>query len=165
MLFYFYERTRYMAKPDQIVLFTLDEQRYGIPLGAVERVVRMVEITNVPTSPGFIQGVINVQGKILPVLDLRRRFGLPERPVELSDQLIIIRCATRSFAVITDTACEVRECTEQMRTEASEIIPDVPYLAGVVKLPDGLILLQSPETLLSPGDVAVIGELMRQEQP
>ena len=125
----------------------------------------MVEITNVPASPGSIKGVINVQGKILPVLDLRRRFGLPERPVELSDQLIIINCATRSFAVMTDAACEVRECTEQMQTEASEIIPDVPYLAGVAKFPDGLILLQNPEILLSTADATAISELMRREQP
>jgi len=154
-----------MTRTDQIVIFTLNEQRYGIPLGAVERVVRMVEITTVPTSPEFIHGVINVQGKILPVLDLRRRFGLPERSIELSDQLIIISCAARSFAVMTDTACEVMECAGQMQTEASEIIPDLPYLAGVIKLPDGLILLQNPEMLLSPGECVSIDKLLDLEQP
>jgi len=87
-----------MSRADQIVIFTLNEQRYGIPLGVVERVVRMVEITRLPSGPEFIQGVINVQGEIMPVLNLRRRFNLVERPVELSDQLIIIRCAARSFA-------------------------------------------------------------------
>jgi len=154
-----------MTRTDQIVIFTLNEQRYGIPLGVVERVVRMVEITSVPTSPEFIHGVINVQGKILPVLDLRRRFGLPERSIELSDQLIIINCAAHSFAVMTDTACEVREYSEQMQTETSEIIPDLPYLSGVIKLPDGLILLQNPEKLLSPGETGSIDNLVDLEQP
>lgn len=153
-----------MTRPDQIVIFTLDGQRYGIPLGVVERVVRMVEITDVPKCPGFIQGVINVQGKILPVLDLRKRFGLPERQVELSDQLIIVRSATRSFALTTDSACEVRECTEQMQTEAADILPDLQFLAGVIKLPDGLILLQDPEMLLSPAETASIDEVMEPEQ-
>jgi purine-binding chemotaxis protein CheW len=155
----------HMIKSGQIVIFSLDEQRYGIPLGAVERVVRMVEITPLPAAPGFIHGVINVQGKILPVLDLRRRFGLPERPVELSDQLIIVRSATRSFALMTDTACEVRECTAQMQTEAAEILPDLPFFAGVAKLSDGLILLQDPEMLLSPGETKAINELLLHEQP
>lgn len=154
-----------MTRPDQIVIFTLDGQRFGIPLGVVEQVVRMVEITHLPAAPEFIQGVINVQGKILPVLDLRRRFGLPERPVELSDQLIIIRCAAHSFALMTDTACEVREFMEQMQTEAAEILPDLPFLAGVIKLPDGLILLQDPEMLLSPGETGAFDELMSHEQP
>lgn len=154
-----------MTTSDQMVIFTLDGQRYGIPLRSVERVVRMVEITTIPTCPEFIQGVINVQGKILPVLDLRRRFELPERPVELSDQLIIISCGTRSFAVTADSACEVRECTEQMMTAGSNIVPDLPYLAGVVKLPDGLILLQEPEMLFSLGEAKAIDRYMVHEVP
>lgn len=150
---------------DQIVIFTHDEQRYGIPLKVVERVVRMVEITHVSAGPAFIRGVINVQGKILPVVDLRRRLSLPERPVELSDQLIIIRCASRSFALMTDTACDVRKCTEKLLTESSKILPDLPFLAGVAKLPDGLILIQDPDALLSPDETASIDELIGQKQP
>lgn len=153
-----------MTRPDQIIIFTLDEQRFGIPLDVVERVVRMVEITPLPASPGFIHGVINVQGKILPVLDSRQRFGLPRRQVELTDQLIIIRTATRSFALTTDTACKVRECTEQMLAETTEILPDLPFLSGVVKFPDGLILLQDPELLFSPCEAKAFDELMARER-
>ena len=69
-----------MGKLDQIVIFTLNEQRYGIPLGVVEMVVRMVAITPLSGGPEFIDGVINVHGKIIPVLNLRCRFGLPGRP-------------------------------------------------------------------------------------
>ncbi len=154
-----------MTGSEQIVVFTLDDQRYGIPLGMVERVVRMVEITPLPGVAEFIRGVINVQGTILPVLDQRRRFGLPERPVELSDQLIIVKCAKRRLALMTDMACEVRECPEQIQTEAAEIISDLPFLAGVAKLSDGLILLQDPEALLSPSETEVIDELIKREQP
>lgn len=153
-----------MTGTEQIVVFTLDEQRYGLPLGMVDRVVRMVEITHLPAGPDFIRGVINVQGEIMPVIDLRRRFGLPQRPVELCDQLIITRCATRSFALMTDTACEVRKCTEQMLTSSSEILPELPYLAGVAKLPDGLILLSDPEALLSPREAEAIDALMEKER-
>lgn len=154
-----------MSKSDQIVIFTVDEQRYGIPLAMVERVVRMVEITPLPMGPEFIRGVINVQGKILPVLDLRRRFNLAERPVENSDQLLIIRCGKKNFALMTETACEVRECPRKMLTAATEILPDLPFLTGVVKLPDGLILLSDPEVLLSSGETEIIEEIMAKGQP
>lgn len=154
-----------MSGPEQIVVFTLDEQRYGIHLGVVERVVRMVEITRLPAGPEFIRGVINVQGEIMPVLDLRRRFDLPQRSIELCDQLIITRCAKRSFALMTDTACEVREFTEQMRTEACAILPELPYLAGVAKLPDGLILLSDPVALLSHREMEAIDALVEKERP
>ena len=154
-----------MSGADRIVIFTLNEQRYGIPLGVVERVVRMVEITTLPSGPDFIQGVINVQGEIIPVLNLRRRFKLTERPVELDDQLIIIRCATRSFALMTDRACEVRHCAEQLQTEAGKIIPDLPYLSAGARLPDGLILLQDPEALLSSAEAISINELIALGRP
>jgi purine-binding chemotaxis protein CheW len=155
----------HMAQQDQILIFTLNGQRYGIPLGVVEMVVRMVTITPLTGSPEFIDGVINVHGKIIPVLNLRGRFGLPVRPTGLSDQLIILRCATRSFALIADMACDVMDCTEQMQAEAAEIIPDLPFLTAVVKLPDGLILLQDPEALLSPGESIAIDELIACDQP
>lgn len=149
-----------MSKADQIVVFTLDEQRYGIPLTVVERVVRMVEITHLPAAPEYIRGVINVQGEIMPVLDLRSRFGLPPRPVELSDQLIIIRCAGRSLVLMTETACEVRDCPHQLLPEHAEALPDLPFLSGVAKFPDGLILLSNPEGLLSPGETKALDTLL-----
>lgn len=154
-----------MIRSERVVVFTLAEQRYGIPLVAVERVVRIVEITPLPASPEFIRGVINVQGEIMPVLDLRRRFGLPERPTRLSDQLLIIRSANRSFALVSESPCEVRECTKQMLTAAAEILPDFPFLTGVAKLPDGLILLSEPEVLLSPGESTALDELLGREAP
>ena len=64
---------------------------------------------------------------------------------------------------MVDAVCDVRNCTEQMQTEASEIIPDLPFLAAVVKFQDGLILLQDPEALLSPGESIAIDELIARD--
>jgi purine-binding chemotaxis protein CheW len=154
-----------MTSSERIVAFSLDEKHYGIPLAGVEKVVRMVEITPLPAAPEFIRGVINVQGEIMPVLDLRCRFGLPARPVETSDQLIILRCRQRSFALMAEGACEVRECPPQMLTAAEKILPHLPFFSGVAKLPDGLILLSDPEVLLSPGETAAIDKLLAREEP
>jgi purine-binding chemotaxis protein CheW len=125
----------------------------------------MVEITPLPAGPEFLHGVINYQGTILPVLDLRRRFGLPEHRIELCDQLIILHCACRSFSLMVDMVCEVRECAEQMLIEADAIHPDLPFLAGIAKLPDGLILLSDLEALLASPEMAGIDELMGSLQP
>lgn len=152
-----------MTSSEQLVIFSLDEQRYGIPLATVERVVRIVEITHLPKAPDFIRGVINVQGEIMPVLDLRCRFGLPGRDSQLSDQLIILRCANRNFALIAESPCEVRECTTQMRTATEDLNPEFHFLTGVAKLPDGLILLSNPEVLLSSDEKKTIDELLGSE--
>ena len=78
---------------DRLVVFTLDDQRYGLPLSAVERVVPMVDITPLPKAPDIVLGVVDVQGRVIPVVNLRRRLRLPERDIALTDQLVIARTA------------------------------------------------------------------------
>jgi purine-binding chemotaxis protein CheW len=153
-----------MIKPNRILVFNLDGQSYGLPLDAVERVVRMVEITHLPEAPAFIRGVINFQGEIIPVLDLRLRFGLPERPIELGDQLIIATAAGRKRALIADTACEVREYPEESLTETADILPDLTSLGGVLKSSDGLILLHNLDSLLSPHEAQTLDATLEQRQ-
>jgi len=80
-----------MSESSQIVVFHLDDQRYGLYLTAIECVVRIVEVTPLPKAPAIVSAVINIQGKIVPVLDIRQRFRLPARPINLSDQMIIAR--------------------------------------------------------------------------
>jgi purine-binding chemotaxis protein CheW len=152
-----------MDGPGQVVVFTLGMQRYGVPLTAVERVVRMVEVIPLPDAPPFIRGVINVQGVIMPVIDLRRRFGLPERAVQLHDQLVIARCAKRSFALMADMVSDVYNCPEQTLTPVNDIVPGLPVLVGVAKLPDGMILIHDLDKLLSPQDENTLDDAMRQE--
>ncbi len=71
--------------------FWLDGHRFGLELSAVERVVRMVEITPLPNAPAIVMGAINVEGRIIPVVDIRARLGLPQRAVRPSDALILAR--------------------------------------------------------------------------
>ncbi len=78
-----------MNDSNQLVVFTLEEQRYALYLSAVERIVRIVEITPLPKALEIVFGVINVQGQVVPVVDIRKRFRLPEREMSLSDQLIM----------------------------------------------------------------------------
>lgn len=154
-----------MTGNEQIVVFTLDDQRYGISLGVVERVVRMVAITHLPAGPKFVHGVINVQGVIMPVLNLRERFDLPQRPPELGDQLIITSFSGHSFALATDAVNDVRSCRIQELTTADEILPELPYLAGVAKLADGMILISDPGKLLSPCERHALDQAVAEAPP
>jgi len=154
-----------MDKMQKIIVFTLDGQRYGIALEAVERVVRMVEITPLPGGPDFVRGVINVQGAIVPVVDLRCRLGLPTRPVEPDDQLIITRFAGRSMALTADTALGVCDCRQEAVTWADDILPNLPFLSCIAKLADGLILIHDLERLLTPHESQLIIEAVEQGRP
>jgi signal transduction histidine kinase len=76
-----------MGSTDQYVLFVLDEQRYTLPLANVEKVVSAVYVTPLPQAPDIVTGIIDVQGQVVPVINLRRRFHLPERTLELTVSL------------------------------------------------------------------------------
>jgi purine-binding chemotaxis protein CheW len=91
------------------VLFTVDDETYALRIWEVERIVRAVEVKPLPEAPPHVCGVVNVQGRILPVVDLRVRFGLPSREVRLEDHFII--ASTENFSVVlpVDAALGSRE--------------------------------------------------------
>jgi purine-binding chemotaxis protein CheW len=103
-------------------MFTLDEPRYALYLSAVERVVRAVEITLLPKAPDIVLGVINWQGKIIPVIDVRKRFRLPEREMDPDDRFIIARAAQRQVALAADSVVGIRELTDQEMVSAKQAI-------------------------------------------
>lgn len=133
----------------QIVVFTLDEQRYALYLSAVERVVRIVEITPLPESTDIVLGIINLQGRIIPVVNIRKRFNLPEREIEVSNQMIMAHTSKRVLALLVDAVEGIVERPEQEVILAEKILPEIEYIEGVVKLEDGLILIHDIERFLS----------------
>ncbi len=141
----------------QLVLFTLDDRRYGLPLSAVERVVRMVDVTLLPKAPQIVLGVVNVQGRVIPVVDLRRRFGLPERNFALTDQLVIARTVRRPVALVADAVSGVLEYSGREASGAQDIVPGIEYVESVVKLPDGLALIHDLDRFLSLEEEAALG--------
>src|SRR5687768_10296445 len=130
-----------MNQVQQLVVFTLDKQRYALSLSAVERAVRMVEITAMPQTPEIVLGVINAQGRIIPVVDIRRRFRLPAREPHPSDQLLIARTSKRTVALAVDAVNEVVTLSSQEVVTGEMILAHLDYVTGVVKRPDGLILI------------------------
>jgi purine-binding chemotaxis protein CheW len=136
-----------------LVTFVLDEYRYALPLAAVERVVRAVAITGVPEAPRAIAGVVNMRGEIVPVVNLRRRFGLPERAMKLSDQLIVARTAQRTFALMADEVTGVVDCGDQDILATDSIMPGMRRLDGVAKEKAGVLLVMGDlDKLLSPDE-------------
>ena len=131
-----------------LVVFAIDEQRYALPLSSVERVVRAVEVTALPRAPATLLGAINLQGRVLPVLNLRRRFQLPQRELDLNDEFLIVRTAARTVALWVDLVCEVRACSPQTVIAAEQVAPRLDELTAVVKLENGLLLVQDLERLL-----------------
>jgi len=144
------EKSRLSMNPSNpLVIFTLDGGRYALSLSAVERVLLTVEVFPLPKAPEIVLGVVNIQGRIVPVFDVRKRFRLPQREMSLSDQLIVAQTSKRTVALLADAVGGVVEYPEQKVVAADRILPGLDYVEGVAKLEDGLVLIHDLEKFLS----------------
>jgi purine-binding chemotaxis protein CheW len=147
-----------------LVVFRLDEQRYALPLAAVERIVGAVEVTPLPGAPAIVLGAIDVEGRVLPVLNLRRRFFLPEREVSPVDQFLIARTPRRMVVLVIDEAHGVIEREQSAVISSDRIVPGLEQFRGVVKLDNGLVLIHDLEKFLSLDEAHALDQAMSQLQ-
>ena len=135
-----------------LVVFTLAGQQLALPLAAVERIVRAVEVTPVPDAPPVVRGVINVQGRIVPVLDLRVWFGPLKPELDLDDKMIIAQTATGAVALVAEDLGGIVECGEDDAGAGLSALAGLDDAQAVVKHGDDLLLIARLDRLLT-GDV------------
>lgn len=134
----------------QLVVFLLDDRQYALQhLTSVERILRAVQVTPLPKAPEIVSGVINLQGQIIPVVNIRRRFRLTEQEVNLSDRFIIARTPKRTLAFAADAVTGVLELPNEAVIAKEDVIPGLEYIKGVAKLEDGMILINDLDSFLS----------------
>jgi len=148
----------------QLLVFPLCGERYGLPLELVERVVRAVMLTPLPGAPAAIRGVFSLHGAIVPVGDLRRRLGLPERDIALEDQIVVARRARRLLGVLAEGDSEVLDCPQEDIVDAAEIVRSSGTVSGVARLKSGLILIQDLARLLSLEEERALEEALHARQ-
>lgn len=127
----------------------LDDMRVALPLACIERTTRAVYLAALPDAPEIVLGVVNVEGRVIPAVNMRRRFRLPDREIKLTDQLIIAHTSQRTVALIADTVSGIFEYAESDISGAETILPGLEYIDGIVKLSDGLILIHNLDRFLS----------------
>ncbi len=132
-----------------LLVFLLDGQRYALHLSPVEKTILVVAITPLPKAPDVVLGVINLQGRIIPVMDIRKRFRLPQRKTALYDHVIIAHTSTRTVALVVDSTADVIARAEQQIVAADEVVPGIEYVEGVAKLDDGIILIHDLDKFLA----------------
>jgi len=140
----------------QLVSFVVGDEEFAVPILAVQEINRMMQITRVPQSPEFVEGVINLRGKIIPVMDLRSRFGM-ERLSESADaRIIVVEVANRVIGFTVDRVNEVLRIGSDIIDPPPTMVSgiDSDYVQGVGKLDDRLLILLSLERLFSDDELA-----------
>jgi purine-binding chemotaxis protein CheW len=148
------------AEPDTWVVFKLDDLEFAVALAVVERVVRAVEISPLPEAPRGVRGVINLQGRVVPVFDLWMRFGLPSRALRSTDHLVIARIHRRTVALLVESVAGVVSQSEVRITPAAEILSDLECVAGVMTLAGSMVLVHDLERFLSLEDHEALQKML-----
>ena len=134
---------------NRIVCFTLDTHLCGVWLDVVERVLPAMELVPLPNAPAIVIGVFNLEGRIIPAFDLRRRFGLPERELAVTDHFIVARARGLSVAIVVDDNHGLVPCDPEHLTNVDSILPGLPLVRGVLRHADALILVHDLGDFLS----------------
>jgi purine-binding chemotaxis protein CheW len=140
----------------QVVSFRLHEESYAIEITRVKEIILVEGITRVPQMPEYIEGIINLRGNVIPVVDLRKRFGLPCRPLDEQTRIVVCRMGERVVGLIVDSVSQVMKIPRERIQEPPATIAGHAgdYLVGVARIGEGLVLLLDIETVLARTPVA-----------
>jgi purine-binding chemotaxis protein CheW len=127
----------------QLIVFCLANEEYAVDIGAVREIVRLQPITKVPRAAAYVEGLTNLRGRVVPVVDLRRRFDLPTVEDVTNNRIVIVDIDGEDIGVIVDSVTEVLRVPSDCLEPPSSIVASVDskYLTGIAKLPSRLIIL------------------------
>jgi purine-binding chemotaxis protein CheW len=145
----------------EILLFEIGGGRYGLLSADVRELLRAVTITPLPSAPAIVEGLINLRGKIVPVLDIRARFRIPPKPLEASDHFVVAIAGASLVAIRVDRAIDLVRVDDRQIEKEKGILPGAEHVAGVAKLADGLVLIHDLRTFLTESEALALDEALR----
>lgn len=127
----------------QLVVFDLAGEHYGVDIAAVEGIIKMQAITAVPHAPAFVEGVTNLRGKVLPVIDLRKRFGLAQGQATKDSRIVVVEMAGQTVGMVVDGVSEVLRISTEAIEPPSPIVTtvDSAFIRGIAKVGERLVIL------------------------
>ena len=135
----------------QLVSFRIGEEEFGVDILKVQEINRMLDITKVPNSPSFVDGVINLRGKVIPIVNLRERFGLGNRERDKDTRIVVVELSGKTVGFVVDAVSEVLRIPKSVTEPPPSIVAGInsEYITAVGKLEDRLLILLDLERVLS----------------
>jgi purine-binding chemotaxis protein CheW len=138
-----------MDRIHRYLTFFLNNTQFALPLSLIERIILIAEITPLPNAPDIIMGVINIHGRLIPIADLRLRFNFDRKPLQVEDYIIIGRTPQRPLGLRVDNVGEIFTSSKNDVVEQKNILPDISYIDGAVKMNGNIVLIHDLERCLS----------------
>jgi purine-binding chemotaxis protein CheW len=138
----------------QLVSFAIGEEEFGVDILKVQEINRIVEVTRVPNTPEYVDGVINLRGKVIPIVDLRCRFGMPRKEKDKNSRIIVVELSGKVLGFVVDSVSEVLRLPSNVTEAPPPMIAGIgaEYITAIGKLEDRLLILLDLERVLSAED-------------
>jgi purine-binding chemotaxis protein CheW len=139
----------------QLVSFRVGDEEFALEIQRVQEIIRHQRLTRVPNSPSFVEGVINLRGKVIPVVALRKRFGMDHQPPEVDMRIVVVEVKEMVVGIIVDSVPEVLRVPVKVIAGPPRLVEaQRDYVAGVAKLTDRLLILLDVDRVLAGGELA-----------
>ncbi|OVE81444.1 hypothetical protein BVY04_03330 [bacterium M21] len=150
----------------QVVSFKLHEEEYAIEITKAKEIILVEGVTRVPQMPDFIEGIINLRGNVIPVIDLRKRFGLPVSALDEQSRIVVTRMESKIIGLIVDSVSQVMKVPKSQIQEPPETIAGLAgeYLLGIGRVEERMILLLDTEKILKSNEEIVLNSCSQPQQ-
>lgn len=150
-----------MSDERQVVIFKLGNEEYAIPIMQVQEIIRMTDITAIPQAPDFVEGIINLRGRIIPIIDLMKRFNLEGGEYSDEMRIVVVDVQNQTVGIIVDMVSEVSRLGEDdiEPTPETVTLSNTAYLSGVGKLDGRLIILLNLDYILTEKEIAAVSNI------
>lgn len=140
----------------QLVSFNIGSEEFGVDILKVQEINRMVDITKVPQAPHYVEGVINLRGKVIPIIDLRKRFSLEVKTHDKNTRIVVVDIGGNIMGMIVDAVSEVLRLPSDTIEPPPELVTGInsEYIKGVAKLEDRLLIFLDLSKVIDVGEVA-----------
>ena len=144
---------------EQVVVFSLAGEVYGLDISRIQGIIRVPELTRVPRAPDYVKGVINLRGEIVPIVDLRQRFHLPEQDHGADTRIVNVEMSADLVGLIVDAVEKVLNIPADAIVPTPELVTtvDSAYLRGIAKIGERLIILLDLDKVFSSSEQADLG--------
>ena len=156
------EKKQTKEQTDQYVNFVVCKEEYGIPILCVHEIIRYESLTKIPQSPEFVEGVLNLRGQVIPVVNLRKKFGLPETDLNNSTRIIVVDVDGQLTGIVVDEVSEVLQISEEQISPAPKMSTklDTDFISGMGKINDGLVILLDIKKILTNQEKEILEKII-----
>jgi purine-binding chemotaxis protein CheW len=147
----------------QLVSFNIGGEEFGVDILQVQEIIRMLEVTRVPNAPEYVDGVINLRGRVIPIIDLRRRFGMPRKDHDKNTRIVVVELMGQVVGFVVDAVSEVLRIPRSVTEPPPSFVGGVreEYITAVGKLEDRLLILLDLEKVLLDSEKKEVASIVR----